>query len=209
MDYDIPKELLLIEAWMEALEQLPIAEEKGRTQYETWTTDLDYPAVHCFLDWVRLDGDGKESYAKEFKYSANPDGWGKFTLGNQLGTYFWAVGVNRIEAVIFKVPLLKIKKGKNEESGEEFKDRVKKEILLNKLEYITKQNYYKNEFSMDEVKRRYQVMTKELYDRLEKGEEAFWQTDNRKQCFDCQFLEICSNDGIVSEQLYKKKERKK
>jgi hypothetical protein len=205
---EFPRELLMITAWMEALEQLPISEEKGEVQYEFTWSDLDYPRIHGFLDFVRMDADDKPSYAKEFKYSSNPEGWNKFTLCNQLGTYFLGVEIPRIEAVIFKVPQLKMKKGKNEESGEEFKDRVKKEILLNKLEYITKQNYYRNEFNLEEVKRRYQVMTKELYDRLQVGESAFWMTDNRETCFRCDFLEICSNDGIVSEQLYVKKQRK-
>lgn len=212
MDYDIPKELLLIEAWMEALEQLPLSEEKGETQYEAWTNDLDYPRVHLFMDWVRKDGDGNPSYGKEFKYSTK-DEWSKFILSPQLSTYFWGVPeIQRMEVVIFKVPDLKMyKKGKKrpeDETGEEFKERVRHEILLNKLEYITKTNYYRNEFNLEEVKRRYQVMTKELYDRMQVGESAFWMTDNRETCFKCDFLEICSNDGIVSEQLYKRKERK-
>jgi hypothetical protein len=104
---------------------------------------------------------------------------------------------------------LKIKKGKNEESPEEFKDRVKKEILLNKLEYIEKKSFWRNEFDINAIKSRYQTMTKELYDRMQVGESAFWMTDNRETCFRCDFLDICANDGIVSEQLYKRKEIKK
>lgn len=207
---EFPRELLMITAWMEALEQLPISEEKGETQYEAWTNDLDYPRVHLFMDWVRKDGDEEPRIGKECKYTGNMDNWNKFVITPQFGTYFWGVPtLERLDLVLFKVPQLKIKKGKNEESPEEFKDRVKKEILLNKLEYIEKKSFWRNEFDINAIKSRYQTMTKELYDRLEKGESAFWMTDNRETCFRCDFLEICSNDGIVSEQLYKKKEIKK
>ena len=64
-------------------------------------------------------------------------------------------------------------KGKNEESPEEFKERVKREILLNKLEYIEKKSFWRNEFGINAIKSRYQTMTKELYDRMERGGEAF------------------------------------
>jgi hypothetical protein len=207
---EFPRELLMITAWMEALEQLPLSEEKGETQYEAWTNDLDYPRVHLFMDWVRKDGDEEPRIGKECKYTGNMDNWNKFVITPQFGTYFWGVPtLERLDLVLFKVPQLKIKKGKNEESPEEFKDRVKKEILLNKLEYIEKKSFWRNEFDINAIKSRYQTMTKELYDRMQVGESAFWMTDNRETCFRCDFLDICANDGIVSEQLYKRKEIKK
>ena len=204
---EIPKELTLISAWTMALENgWAYIEEKGIAEYEFLTKDLDYPQVHGYLDLVRLDGDGKPSYAKEFKYSGNPDGWSKFTLGNQLATYFWGLpSIERIEVGIFKVPGLRQKKG---EEAEEYRDRVIKDITYNKLEYLYKQNYYRNEFDLAALKRRYGVMTTELYNRLGGGIDAFYLTDNRETCFRCDYLQICSNDGIVSEQLYKKKEIK-
>jgi hypothetical protein len=194
---------------MMALEGMPIAEDKGVPEYEFLWKDLDYPAVHGFLDLVRMDADGNPSYGKEFKYSTNPDGWSKFTLYNQLGTYFIGLPVQRIEVVVFKVPYLKMStKGKNKETWEEFRDRVYEDVKTHPREYVNSQSFFRGEFDLEEVKKRYQVITKELYDRLEGGKDSFYMTDNRMTCFNCDFKEICENDGIVSEQLYKKKERR-
>lgn len=212
-DGEVPRELLAIEGFMQAISEMEWIEEKGKTQFEFKWKDsecLESPQIHGFLDWIRLDAEGRPSYGREFKYTTNMDGWSKFIVGPQLGTYFIGVPVDRIELVLFKVPSLKwIRKGKNSENGEAYRNRVYNDVKFNKLEYIYRQNFYRNEFSLEDVKERYAVMTKEMYDRVEKGESAFWQTDNRSVCLrECDYLEICSNDGVISEQLYKKKEVK-
>lgn len=205
-DEEKNRELLMISAWCGAISAMPIAEEKGSCQYEFKWQDIEYPIIHGFLDWMRLDGDGKPSYAKEFKYSTN-EGWSKFQVYNQLSTYFIPFPeLQRIELVVLKVPTLKwIRKGKNEESAEEFEEKIFKDITHNKMSYLFKTNFWRSEFDLDKVKERYRVVCKEMYDRMEKGESAFWQTDNRGVCFGCDYLQICENDGIMSDQLYKKK----
>lgn len=207
---EVPKEIWAIEGVVKAISEMPIAEEKGITQFEFRWKDLDYPEIHGFLDWVRLDADGVPRIGKEFKYSTNAD-WSKFIVTPQVSTYLLGVPtIERIDHVVFLVPGLKwITKGKNVETGDEYRDRVYNDVRNNPKEYVNRQSYWKNEFNLEDTKERYRVICAELYDRLEKGESAFYMTDNREVCFRCDYLEVCSNGGIVSEQLYRKREIKK
>lgn len=208
-DDEFPRELLMIQAWCKAMENMEWTKEKGNTQYEFKWQDLEYPQIHGFLDWIRFNADGDPSYGREFKYSTH-DNWSKFQVYNQLGTYFIPFPtLQRIELIVLKVPTLKwMRKGKNEESAEEFSERVYKDIIHNQKSYVFKTNYWRSEFNLESIKGRYRTITREMYDRMKVGKDAFWQTDNRIVCFSCDYLQICENDGLVSEQLYRKRERK-
>ena len=202
---EVPDSLIILRGFMEAYQKLPVSEERGVTQYEWKVNDLDGVSVHGFMDMAVIpSGGGKGGYGYEFKYTGKPSSYTKFTLMDQLGLYFMGTSLERITVRCLQVPQLR--KGKKE-ADIEFKKRVTNDVLSRPKHYVIDTNYWRNEFDLDGIKRRVNVIGKEIGCLLSQGKDAFYMTGDRGPCFDCWFLDICST-GVISDTLYKKRERR-
>lgn len=203
LEYEIPDELIKIEGFMEAYQELAVSKEKGRTQYHWKMSDLDGVSVHGYMDLV-IDTDENGGYGYEFKYTGKPASYTKFTVMDQVGLYFLGSTLERIVIRCLQVPQLRSGK---KEAPSEFKKRVTNDVLARPKHYVVDTSYWRHEFDLEGIKARVNVIGKEIGELLQHGVDFFYQTGDRGRCFDCWYLDICST-GVISDTLYKKRERR-
>lgn len=184
---------------------------KGQTQaYFQWMEE-GYPQIHGYIDLV------EETWGYEFKYSSRPEIYNsKFIVQDQIATYFLGdPSLERITLRAIQVPQLRL--GKNE-THENYRERVHQDFLSRPLYYIKDYNFWRSEFNYDELREKYKMIANEILGFIELGgKKYFYQSNSPNTCFgettgtgisNCEYLDIC-NSGVVSDQIYKKREVRK
>ncbi len=178
--------------------------EKGQTQKEFRYHEPDLPEIHGFMDFMP---DVPNTVAYEFKYTEKPDAYTKFTLQDQLTTYFLAnPDLQRFTCRTITTPYLRM--GKNE-SGATYRERVYDDATKRKDHYYIDRHYWRSEFDLDAHRAKIKCIVADInrYLDLGGGIEQFYQTIHPATCFmpqPCDYLSICEN-GIVSDQIYRQK----
>ena len=185
---------------------------KGKTQsYFKWRED-GFPIVSGYLDLENH----QEKIAYEFKYTTRPDAYSnKFIIQDQITTYFLGKPhLERITLRAIQVPQLRLAKN---ETHEDYRERVRQDFIARPLYYIHDTNYWRSEFNYDELREKYRMIAQEIQKCIEMGgQKYFYQSNGPSTCFgettgmavsNCEYLSICES-GVVSEQLYKKREVK-
>ncbi len=201
-DDELNNELAAARGLFKAYIKLPASEMRGKTQcHWEWSED-GYPKLHGYLDVLEI-----ETIGWEFKYTARPINFTKFTISDQLSTYFLGnPELQRMTLRTIQVPMLRRSK---EEDIEDFAERITKDVLSRPRHYVNDSNYWRNEFNLDEVKDKSKWLVAEIKEYADHGIYRFYQ--NRQACFfpsQCQFYQICDS-GVISEQLYRKRENRK
>jgi hypothetical protein len=181
-------------------------EVKGNPQVEFRWMEEGYPQVHGYVDLVSTYED---HIAYEFKYTGRPDSYTKFTVSQQLATYF--LGIPRLQRVTLRaIQVPQLKQGAKE-TGEQYRDRVKLDFVSRPAHYVNDTSYWKTEFDLDEIKQRARRISQSIHSFINEGGQspsAFYQMIGPETCFAgqgrCNYLEICSS-GVVSETIYKKR----
>lgn len=177
---------------------------KGECQVPfTWFLD-GYPRIKGYADLV-LTHEYHIGY--EFKYTSRVESYNKFTVSQQLGCYFLGLpDLQRITLRAIAVPQLK--QGKNE-SGADYRDRVKADFLARPGHYINDANYWRSEFDLEAVKERARRIAQSIHSFANEGINGFYQVIGPETCFTpsrCNYLSICES-GVVSETIYKCREK--
>ncbi len=181
--------------------------KKGQTQKEFRYREADLPEIHGFMDFIPNVPD---TVAYEFKYTERPDSYTRFTLQDQLSTYFLAnPDLRRFTCRTITVPQLRM--GKNE-SGATYRERVYDDAMKRKDHYFIDRHYWRSEFDLDAQRVKIRRIAADIvrYLDLGGGIEEFYQTIHPATCFlpqPCDYLKICEN-GVVSDQIYKQKEKR-
>jgi len=189
--------------------------EKGTTQAKfSWHED-GYPEVIGFIDMLNY----QDYIGWEFKYTQKDDAYTKFTLQDQLSTYFLAhPKVQRFTVRTILNPVGTIKLSKNEKI-DIYRDRVYQDALARPRHYFKDQSYFRNEFDLEQHKAKIRGIADDILRYIEKGQgdmNAFYQKNTPYTCFlqsgngpagHCEFLKACET-GVISETLYKRREGK-
>ena len=211
---EIPQELGKIHALSRAYCESPYIEVKGQTQAEFHWDFPDFPRVHGYGDLLVQLSTDPACWIYEFKYSTNPDNYSKFTMSDQLSTYFLGMP-DAVKAIVrvFQVPAMR--QGANEEMGA-FVERVYSDIKGRPRHYVKDNSYWRSEFAedMEMVKTKARLINEDIHRTLHLFSEGglgvgAWM-QNKQACFSpfpCHYLPICEN-GNVSEDIYAKREVK-
>ena len=148
-------------------------------------------------------------HIEEDKFTARPDFY--FTLGNislQVGTYFLGVpSAEYVDMKVTRVPGLRLGK---EEDIAGYMDRLYKDICkrpsyyfpgLNKAKKTYGKRFYRNEFPLDIIKKRFEDVIKDMRFHIDNN---LWYR-NELSCHvpsQCMYLDI-KNTGVISNTLYK------
>ncbi len=189
-----------MKAMFDAYIKLDFHTMRGITEYEFRWNELEFPKVHGFIDLVQLVT-YEEHFAYEFKWTGNPDNYGRFENGEQYTAYM--IGddkINRITNRCFVPPLTSPKKATKKQSSESMLDyyqRTYDDVLnLNKTKYFIDRTYWRSEFNLEAYKIKSKRVASEIMRYLDEGTiDPFYQ--NRKACrspFMCDFLRVCEND---------------
>ena len=193
---DIPLELAKMQTLAEWYMGSAWAEAKGSVQHGFKWQEPDYPEIYGLLDllmpWSIYD----------MKYSKHPQLYGsKFIIEDQSAIYFLGTpGVERITFRAFRVPGLRTRK---DESIEEYKDRLLKDIERQPGHYLEEYSYWRSEFDLERVKNRAKRVALELGTTMnaftaDRDLEVFWQ--DKHACYGslqqdspapCQYLPLC------------------
>lgn len=189
-----------MKAMFDAYIKLDFHTVKGITEYEFKWNELEIPRVHGFIDFVHLVT-YDEHFGYEFKWTGNPDNYGKFENGEQYMSYF--IGdpkITRMTNRCFVSPHVSPKKATKKQSSEsifDFYQRVYDDVLQTNLtKYFIDRTYWRSEFDLDAYKAKAKRVAIEIMKYIDEGSiEPFYQ--NRKACrnpFICDFLRICENE---------------
>jgi len=187
---------------------------KGITEYEFRWNEIECPQVHGFIDLIILINP-EEHTGYEFKWTGNPDNYGKFMNGDQYASYF--IGDPKIELMInrcFVPPEIRPKKATKKQSSESIFDyyqRAYDDILqMNTHRYFIDRKFWRSEFDLEAYKNKAKRVAQEIMQYVDEGRmNPFYQ--NRKNCFNpfrCDYLRVCENDILTPWELtdcYQKK----
>lgn len=184
--------------------------EGGEPQKEFYILEDDY-LCNGFIDLAYSD------HFIEQKASSDPKRYHKlFTIMPQLSIYFLSnpdYDYAIVEAV--KIPQLKYNEAK--ENPEKFKKRCFDHIIKNAKEYYPGLNldkgtygkkFYRSEFPLDQIKKDFPKITRDIKRMI--VEDSYYQNFGM-QCtypFECDYLSVCTLNGVVSEDIYDYKSKK-
>jgi hypothetical protein len=188
---------------------------KGKTQAKFSWKQEGYPQVDGYIDMLQYD----DYIGWEFKYTQKDEAYTKFTLQDQLTTYFLAhPKVERFTVRTILNPSGTIKLGKNE-LIDVYRDRVYQDVLARPRHYFKDRSYWRNEFDYVAFKAKIRGIANDILSYLEIGKgdmNAFYQKNTPYTCYlqgeagppgPCEFLNICDS-GVISETLYRRVEEK-
>ena len=189
-----------MKAMFDAYIKMDLHTMKGISEYEFRWNELEIPKVHGFIDLIQLVTH-EEHFGYEFKWTGNPDNYGKFENGEQYMAYF--IGdpkISRITNRCFVAPHISPRKATKKQSSESIQDfyqRVYDDVLaMNFHKYFIDRTYWRSEFDLEAYKIKAKRVAQEIMRYIDEGGiEPFYQ--NRKAClnpFRCDFLPACSND---------------
>jgi hypothetical protein len=173
---------------------------RGIPEYEFRWTDPEYPKVHGYIDLVQLVTH-EDHFGWEFKWTGNPDSYGKFLIEDQICAYLIGdPAINRMTVRCFVPPEMRRKQATKKQTGEsmlEFYRRMYDDILTrNFTKYFIDRTYWRSEFNLDNYKNKAARTAQEIMRYIdEAGIAPFYQ--NKKNClnpFRCDFLSVCEND---------------
>jgi len=208
-DGNLPFQIMSMLGLFKGYKEKEFDSVKGITQSRFEWREEGYPHIIGYMDLKTYDRIGYE-----FKYSSKPDAYKeKFIVQDQVATYFLGnPSLERITVRAIQVPQLRLAKN---ESLEDYQDRVYKDFLARPLHYINDTSFWRNEFNYDEIREKYKMIANEIQRFIELGGmKYFYQSNGPNTCFgettgtamsNCQYLPICES-GVVSDQLYKKRE---
>ncbi len=211
-DYRVEALISVLQAYVD----LGKHNEKGKTQCEFRYFEPEMPQIHGFIDMLGYE----ENIGFEFKYTSNPDAYSKFTLEDQLSTYFLAhPTVQRFTVRTILNPVGTLKLGKNEQV-EVFAQRVYMDALARPKHYFHDQSYWRNEFDLDEHRAKIKSIAMDIVALINRGKGqiyAFRKVNTPHTCYlmsnkntgpsPCEFLSCCST-GVISETLYKRRKNR-
>ena len=179
---------------------------KGSVQVPFEWFHPGYPRIRGFADLV---SSYEDHIAYEFKYTGRPDSYTKFSISQQLGTYFLGIPqLQRITLRAIQVPQLK---QSSKESGEQYRDRVYLDFCGRPGYYIHDSHYWRTEFDLEAIKERARRITRTIHSFCNEGIAGFYQNIGPETCFAangrCNYLSICES-GVISETIYRKREVK-
>ncbi len=158
----------------------------------------------------------------EMKFTGSPQYYlHPFEIQNQIGTYFLAD--EAMEYCIMEItvaPQLRLskksKKRLTDESTEEYYERVYEAILKQPSKYFIGLNrnkgtwgkkFYRKEFNLKAIKKRYECITTEIKESAKRG----WFYQNTMACNmfggKCDYYDICKSGGYVSDSIYTKRSK--
>ena len=194
-DYDMSNSVIAASALMQVYVESELNRPKGETEVQ-WV--LDDPPMIGYVDMV----EGKAGF--EWKIASKPDYYTKYTMEEQLCTYF--LGIPELEKMHTRILIKpKLRRGKNE-STEEYEERCKDDIRRRPSHYLHEDTYYRHEFDIPECLRKVKYVHAEIMRLLNSDDtimESFYQ--NKNVClspFACDYLSICQAHGIISDELY-------
>ena len=179
----------------------------------------------CKLDDALVQGYYDRKYSDHFvemKFTGSPQYYNTaFEIQNQIGTYFLAD--EAMEYCIMEItvaPQLRLsKKSKKrlvDESPDEYYERVYEAILKQPSKYFIGLNrdkgtwgkkFYRKEFDLKAIKKRYECITTEIRESAKRG--WFYQNTTACNMFGgkCDYYDLCKSDGYVSEMIYTKRSK--
>ncbi len=212
--YDFRVEALI--SVMQAYVELGKHMNKGKTQAEFRYQEPEMPKIHGFIDLLQY----QDNIGWEFKYTQRPEAYKKFTLQDQLSTYFLAhQKVQQFTVRTILNPIGTLRLGKNEKV-EVFRERVYADVLARPKHYFEDRSYWRNEFDLDQHKEKIKQIARDIMRYIEEGSGQminFRQVNTPYTCFlqseygaagPCEFLTVCET-GIISETVYKRRGGKK
>jgi len=210
-DGNLPFQIMAILGVFKGYKEKEFDTVKGIVQSRFEWFEEGYPRIIGYMDLKTHDTIGYE-----FKYSSKPDAYKeKFIVQDQVATYFLGnPTLERITVRVIQVPQLRLAKN---ESLEDYRDRVYKDFLDRPMHYVNNTSFWRNEFNYDEIREKYKMIANEIQRYIELGGiKYFYQSNGPNTCFaettgtavsNCEYLQICES-GVVSDQLYKKREVK-
>jgi len=181
---------------------------KGIPQYEFKWQEEDYPRIHGYIDLMQYDDSEGGRIAWEFKYTGRPDAYDHFSLQEQLSTYFIGVPfLQRITVRCIQVPQLRM--GKNE-SNQDFHQRVYNDVLARPKHYFMDTSYWRSEFDLEQTKFRAKMVAQHAQELVRMGDVKYFIQNIGPSCVmpqPCFYLPICESHGVISDTLYKTREK--
>lgn len=186
--------------------------EKGSTQQHFTWREEGLPEVNGYCDNIQYEG----YIGWEYKYTQKPDAYTRFTLQDQLSTYFLGFPkIQRFTVRTFLNPIGTIKLSKNE-SISIYRDRVFQDVLVRPRHYFQDQSYFRSEFDLEAHKIKLRCIANDILRYIEFGGGhmlSFRQVNTPYTCFlqseagspsPCEYLPICET-GVISETLFKRR----
>jgi hypothetical protein len=178
-------------------------QERGITEYEFRWNEIEYPRVHGFIDLVQLITPEKHT-GYEFKWTGNPDNYGKFINGDQYAAYF--IGDPKMELMVnrcFVPPDMRPRRATKKQSAEsifDFYQRVYDDIIqMNVHKYFINRKFWVSEFDLGAYQNKAKRVAQEIMRYIDEGGiEPFYQnTSNCLNPFRCDYLQVCENDILT------------
>jgi len=176
-------------------------------------------------DDIALQGFYDRKYTDHFvemKFSGSPQYYSApFDIENQVGTYFMAdENMKYCIVEVTQAPQQRpLQRGKNrtmDESAAEFQKRIYEAIIKQPSKYFIGLNrstmtwgkrFYRSEFDLVKIEKRYSCVTTEVQESMERG----WYYQNTSACNlyggKCDFYPICKSGGYVSDGIYTRREK--
>ena len=181
-------------------------------QFHNYDVDNGDLFVHGFYDRLYTD------HFVECKFSGRPEYYtgSPFSMISQVGTYFLAD--EKLEYCDMEVTRAPQLRQGAEESAEDFEERIFKDIWKRPSYYFIGYNreskkfgkrYYRNEFDLGMLQRRYGIITREIKEMSERN--SYYCNSATCQMYGgtCEFEGVCTNGGYVSESQYKMRDKEK
>lgn len=194
-DQEMSNSVVAASALMQVYEESGLNKPKGHTEVQFLLED---PPLIGYVDMV--DGD----MGFEWKIASNADYYNKFSMEEQLCTYF--SGLPDIGKMVVRVLVKPKLRRTAKESSEEYEERCKDDIRRKPGHYFNEETYYRNEFDVAGCIRKIKYIHSEIIRLLNSDDtimESFYQ--NKGACWSpwaCDYLSICQHHGVISEDLY-------
>ncbi len=198
--------LWAMKAMFDAYIENDIHSLKGVTEKRFLWNEPGYPRVKGFIDLVDIYG-----FGHEFKYTQSPDWYDRFTMQDQLSSYF--VGdpeIIRFDLHLLAYPTIRFKKS---ETITQLYERTKNQIVkASTAVYFIHRSYWREEFDLNAYKNKAKMVCEEIMKYLDMAAESnmdpmypFYQDFSSCKCpFECDFIDICRT-GVVPYNLFRKK----
>ena len=196
--YELAQSVLQVKCLLEIYQESGLNEPKGEVEKEWIMND---PSLTGYIDMV------DDTRGFEWKITTNPNYYTLYTMEDQLGTYFLG-NPDKEKAFVRTFNRPTLRRGKNEKE-KDYEERIKQDVRRRPSHYFKEDTYYRHEINLEAVRKRAIYIMNEIQSLLnDTVEDAFYQ--NKSSCFNppCQYLSICQSQGIISYDLYKKRERK-
>jgi len=125
----------------------------------------------------------------DFKITARPETYSTFSLEQQFGLYFLLSGKEEALCRVLKRPQFRVRSG---EHPSQIRERARESVLSRPNSYFIDLHFFRAELDLEEVKRWALLVREEIFEKLKRGKEAFFQ--NRLACLvpgPCPFLPGC------------------